>query len=566
MDTTRFAPAPASAITYPIKALKDNHSPESQVTTSQYIEKIIGKHHYDYFLTVEENVINAIWARLLPTDRPIVLRGLQFSLPDHIILVIPENVELQYCDVICGEVHFYQGQLTAIAASAFVVGCGDKTIANADAPYSRSHANVPGAIANANAPYSQSNANARGSTANANVEQSSAYGNKKNALISKNHPGATVQSTVWGVIVLPYSPLTNSLKEQADQGDMEAAFQFGMLKIHEEHTGAEAPKIGLDYLEKAAETHSGAAYELGKLYLNGEKVAYNESLFVQYWILAHGLNHPEAAFELGMRYFKGDKVAQNDTNVMIYLNWAYNKKHPEAAFQCGELHLRSLFHKNPDEACRWHQIAAQEGHQQAQGRVKGYQAEHPPSVIWPIKNYDYPEDIEKLYRKGIATLCKINVCDAVISTGIVCLEIAADYPYPKASFKLGMLYFKGDKVPYNEVESLHYLSRAYEQFLEYEKDRHETAFQLGELYRHIADLRKIAQPALKQQWGTLITSEPDRLQISVEDANVKAQDWYQIAAQRGHAKAKKICQQSGNHSANLAQLVDGSLVTRTVLD
>jgi Sel1 repeat len=96
-----------------------------------------------------------------------------------------------------------------------------------------------------------------------------------------------------------------TLRQQAEQGDVEAQYRLGMMA----HTGEAMPQNeaeAVQWLQRAAlQGHPEAQRLLGRLYLAGQGVPRNEEEAAYWYRRAAGQGDPEMQWQLGLKHLHG---------------------------------------------------------------------------------------------------------------------------------------------------------------------------------------------------------------------------------------------------------------------
>src|SRR5437016_7075537 len=127
------------------------------------------------------------------------------------------------------------------------------------------------------------------------------------------------------------------LRAKADKGDVESQTELGVAfhlgKFGLAKNGEEAVRW---YRKAAEQNYSGAQFNLGYCYFNGEGVEKNEAEAVKWYRRAADQNFAEAKFELGACYATGKGAPQDMVEAVQWYRKAAEQNSPRAQFNLGD--------------------------------------------------------------------------------------------------------------------------------------------------------------------------------------------------------------------------------------
>jgi TPR repeat protein len=170
----------------------------------------------------------------------------------------------------------------------------------------------------------------------------------------------------------------------AKAGDVHSQFRLGRLYRY----GIEGTKdLGQAYKwfkTAAAMGHSGAQYELGKMFARGTGVGQSYHRAVEwYGLAARAGRHRSAEFALGELYFFGRGVERDLVDAHRWLLKAADRNHPLAQFYLGEIYEKGWgVQADLIEAYKWYSLANKKA-----GEIKKLgNRRDPESVLSVIKS------------------------------------------------------------------------------------------------------------------------------------------------------------------------------------
>ncbi|ACE06287.1 hypothetical protein Aasi_0921 [Candidatus Amoebophilus asiaticus 5a2] len=351
-------------------------------------------------------------------------------------------------------------------------------------------------------------------------------------------------------------------KKQGPAADQEAyaealfslaqMYQTSLIKVEEKETEKGKEKesgelqIAIELYQQADERgHAGAAYELGKLYQNGEGVEKNEEEVAKFFKKAAKIGHPGGEYELGRVYedkkqykeaHKYYRRAANHNNadaqfslaqmyrenlvkvegresekekgkekkedenfslkevVKLYQE-AAKQGHAEAAYELGQVYETELgeVKQNYGKARKWYQVSAQGGNAKAQyslGRI--YQngcglrrKDEVQASIW------YKAAAKQGHREAQFELGRMYENTKDYAEARKWYEMAADQNHVGAQFNLAGMYRDGKGGDKNEDTAVRLYKAAAKQ--EYA----DANIQLGWMYDHGKGVEKDPSKALE---------------------------------------------------------------------
>jgi TPR repeat protein len=133
-----------------------------------------------------------------------------------------------------------------------------------------------------------------------------------------------------------------TLRQQAEQGDVEAQYRLGMMA----HTGEAVPQNeaeAVQWLQRAAiQGHPEAQRLLGRLYLAGQGVPRNEGEAAYWYRQAADQGDPEAQWQLGRLALAGQGIPRNEAEALYWYRRAADQGDPELQWQLGLKYLHGL--------------------------------------------------------------------------------------------------------------------------------------------------------------------------------------------------------------------------------
>jgi TPR repeat protein len=232
--------------------------------------------------------------------------------------------------------------------------------------------------------------------------------------------------------------------ENAEAGDAAAQYRLGVAYNKGKEWGEEGvpqnDAKAVKWYRKAAEQgHAEAQWKLGDAYGSGKGVPQDEEEAVKWFRLAADQGHAEAQWRLGSTYDSGESVlAQLCGRVK--------------GFIAGERAGFSL-PRNHEEAFKWYELAANQGHAKAQYSVgdaydsgKGVPRDAEEAVKWHRLAADQSAanqgDAKAQFNIGLAydSVEGLLQDDQDHHEAIKWYRLAADQGYAEAQFRLGLGY------------------------------------------------------------------------------------------------------------------------------
>ena len=152
------------------------------------------------------------------------------------------------------------------------------------------------------------------------------------------------------------------LKAEAEAGDAEAQFQYGLQLIFNSPEDKKSAAQGAAWVQKAAkQDHLKAMHVLGALYADGVGIGQDDKLAVQWQQKAADKDMPEAQTALGLHYAQGKGVAKDLVKGLEWIKKAADQNYLEAqALYAGSLVRGDGVPKNASKAAVWFLRAAQQ--------------------------------------------------------------------------------------------------------------------------------------------------------------------------------------------------------------
>ena len=127
---------------------------------------------------------------------------------------------------------------------------------------------------------------------------------------------------------------------QAENGDMKAQYQLGMLYRTKEHLHY---KEAFRWLLKAAEQgHAEAQNAAGEMLADGKKIGKNTKEAFKWFTLSAGQGNADACYNLAVAYYKGIDCDSSDSQALYWFQRAVELGKWKALFQLGIMYLRGI--------------------------------------------------------------------------------------------------------------------------------------------------------------------------------------------------------------------------------
>jgi TPR repeat protein len=302
------------------------------------------------------------------------------------------------------------------------------------------------------------------------------------------------------------------LEQAAKQNHSEAKDLVALL-----NTKTKKPKQSPSdiLIAKARQGSKDAQYQLGLLYLNGEKsnrktaISQNTPEALRWFIAAAKQNHVDAQFQAGMIYF--DPQSTKNKQAEQWLTKAASNKHLEAQYFLGSLYESQ---GEADKAVKWLDRAVERNHDSALDLLfllyldKRLSAVDKNKAIRWLEKASQKGYIEAQYQLGehyLQNNLQGNASEETVAKAYEWIYKAATKGHIQAQYRLGIMYQEGIGVNKHYTKSAGWLRRAAE------GGQVDAQFQLGEMYR---------------------------LGLGLPKKQTLAKKWYQQAADQGHMKAK----------------------------
>jgi TPR repeat protein len=222
---------------------------------------------------------------------------------------------------------------------------------------------------------------------------------------------------------------------------------------------------------------AGAAYELAKLFQNGDGVEQDKERAATLLKKAVERDHAGAAYELGKIYQqelreRTTEESFSSKKVFKLFKKAANQGHIEAAYELGQVYENGNEVKQDfKEAYKWYKKAAQRGHLQAQVRIGGVY-------------YNVVEGIKQSYRKAFRWY-------------IAAAENEKEDL--NAQYKVAIMYLNGWGIDKDEIQAFKWCKLA-------AKQGHVGAqFELGKMYENSLGTNQVSKKARK--WYTMAAAQ-----------------------------------------------------------
>jgi len=131
----------------------------------------------------------------------------------------------------------------------------------------------------------------------------------------------------------------------------------------------------LEYLRKAVDQgHINAHSILGSYYLKGDGVKRNYTKALEYLQKAAEHDDKDAKYYLGVCYYNGNGVKMDKNKASVLFHESAEKGNMDAQYDLGVYYIKGSkdlnIHKDRDKALKWYRKAAQQGHKEAEKRLK----------------------------------------------------------------------------------------------------------------------------------------------------------------------------------------------------
>ncbi|MHB9147353.1 MAG: hypothetical protein ACYC2U_02825 [Candidatus Amoebophilus sp.] len=297
-------------------------------------------------------------------------------------------------------------------------------------------------------------------------------------------------------------------KEQGPAADQEAyaealfslaqMYQTSLVKVEEKETekgkekGSGELQIAIELYQQADERgHAGAAYELGKLYQNGEGVEKNEEEAAKFFKKAAKLGHPGGEYELGRMHENNKEYKEAHQ----YYRRAANHNNADAQFNLAQMYRESLIKV--------------EGRESEKEKGKEKREDENFSLKEVVKLYQEAAKqghAEAAYELGQAYETELGEVKQNYGKARKWYQVSAQGGNAKARYSLGRIYQNGWGLRRkDEVQASIWYKAAAKQ------GHREAQFELGRMYEN----------------GLGIGKDPK-----------KARKWYEMAADQKHVEAQ----------------------------
>jgi hypothetical protein len=149
------------------------------------------------------------------------------------------------------------------------------------------------------------------------------------------------------------------LLEQAEQGDVEAQWNLGLMYANGEGVPEDDEEAVRLFRLAADQGNANGQYRLGLMYVNGEGVPEDDEEAVRWWRLAADQGHVYGQFGLGVRYENGEGVPQDDAKAIHWYRLAAEQGYANGQYRLGLMYRSGLGVPQDDvEAYKWFNLAA----------------------------------------------------------------------------------------------------------------------------------------------------------------------------------------------------------------
>ena len=353
--------------------------------------------------------------------------------------------------------------------------------------------------------------------------------------VQANWPQSTESEATASAKAAPDERTTASSPEaplqlRAEQGDVEAQFNLGLMYFHGDGVPKDAGQAA-SWLRKAAEQgHAEAQYNLGLMYAktrdDGEAVLWYRKAAEQ--------GHVDAQYNLGHMYYKGKGIPKDHAQAASWFRKAAEQGDANAQYNLGLMYAKT---GDDGEAVLWYRKAAEQGDANAQNNL---------GVMYD-KGQGVPEDDGK---------------------AVLWHHKAAKQGLAIAQYNLGSMYYKGKGVPKDHAQAASWFRKAAEQGDAIAQGS------LGWMYlrgdgvpkdagQAVSWSRKAAEQghaAAQNNLGSMYHNG-----VGVPEDYVQAYAWYNLAAAQGTEISEKN-RDSLRQQMTPAQIADAQKLSRELVD
>ena len=268
------------------------------------------------------------------------------------------------------------------------------------------------------------------------------------------------EGEVGGGNIWPAAPRVAALRASAEQGDVDAQFNLGVMYAEGYGVPQDYVEAGTWYRLAADQGDAKAQFNLGVMYAEGYGVPQDAAEAVAWYRLAAERGDPEAQNNLGGMYAEGRGVPQDAAEAVAWYRLAAERGDPEAQNNLGGMYAEGQgVPQNDDEAVVWYRLAAEQGHANAQNNLgvscatgNGVPQNDDEAVVWfRLAAEQGHADAQNNLGESCANGNGVPQND---DEAVVWYRLAAEQGHTGAQFNLGVSYATGNGVPQDNVEAL----------------------------------------------------------------------------------------------------------------
>ena len=306
------------------------------------------------------------------------------------------------------------------------------------------------------------------------------------------------------------------LSDMAEYGDLEAQCELGLIYAEGRGVAGDDARAVHWFWKAAEQGHIAAQYNLGIMHQEGRGTPKNDVAAVQWHQKAAEQGHVEALCSLGRLYQAGGGVPKDDARAVRCFRQAAEQGHAEAQYTLALCCATGRgVAKNDAQAVKWFLHATVQGHAEAQ-----YALARNYGITVSIAT----DDVQAARRHQEAA-------EEGESQAVQWYRKAADQGDAEAQYRLGVAYHYGEGVGEDRHKAFEWLQKSAKQgYAQAQRLLREKNFLLYLLY--LFDMVDYGDAEAQFELGGMYEEGSG---ISKDDA--QAVQWYQKAAEQGHAEA-----------------------------
>jgi TPR repeat protein/DNA-binding IscR family transcriptional regulator len=325
-------------------------------------------------------------------------------------------------------------------------------------------------------------------------------------------------------------------RRSAEQGNVNAQYNLGCMSKDQ----AEAVKW---YLRAAEQGHADAQYNTACMYREGRGVSEDVVEAAKWYRRAAEGGITDAQYMLGTFYLGGLGVAQDYTEAAKWLRRAAEQGDAGAQFTLGVMYSQGQgVTEDKAEAVKWLRLASKQGNTYAQAALEGLASRGADTTL--------PDDGKKELSSTQASF-EAEMSGAISGIDIPLLLETSEEGDASSQFMLGMMYARGERVPWDGAEAAKWLRRAADQGLASAQCSLALMYENGALddrgggvaqdYTKAAEWyrRAAEQDDAGSQFSLGRMYEKGR---GVSKNEAEALKWYRLAANQGQTDAQEALQ------------------------